>query len=205
MSTYKGIDVLEIKIDRPGAADETFDRRLTILDPGTGVVTVDEDSATPSPSRTVTIVTFTRAAAKAVYDFLDARKGRVVPFWMPSYQRDLVLTEDIAISGDVATVEWTGYSTGVYPQSLARRHLAFYEPHLAMEYHEVTDADETGTATETLELSPAVSRAAPAATTLISFLKLVRMDEDEAEISWLSTGVAEFTFRIHEVPNEVPA
>jgi hypothetical protein len=68
----------------------------------------------------------------------------------------------------------------------------------------VTDAIDNGDGTETLTLE-----AAPASrsrsTTMLAYLVLARLADDDVELLWYHYGVAETTLRFVELPRELEA
>lgn len=204
--TYKGLDVLILRPDREESAEERFDREQIIMDPGTGLIAVAQRSAAPAPVRPMKVVCYSRYEVTLIRAFLDARRGRDTPFWVPSYQQDLALAADLANGATSLIVLWSGYTAEMFPLSLARRHLALYDPTLNFSLHQVTAASDPGTrTTETLTITPAAGRAFPASKTIVSFLKLVRLEDDYVEIEWHGGQTAIVSLPIREVPNEVPA
>jgi hypothetical protein len=88
----------------------------------------------------------------------------------------------------------------------ARRHLASFALDRDASYHAVTAAvDPDDQLTETLTLDPATGAAWPVATTILSFLRFSRLEDDEVEIVWESPQVAQAIIRVRELPNEAPA
>jgi hypothetical protein len=71
-------------------------------------------------------------------------------------------------------------------------------------YAKVTGAIDNGDGTENLTLSALTGKAFPAATTMVSFLTLVRLEADRVSIKWDSTDHAESLLSLVEVPREVP-
>jgi hypothetical protein len=71
-------------------------------------------------------------------------------------------------------------------------------------YAKITAAIDNGNGTETLTLGALTGKAFAAATTMVSFLTLVRLDADRVSIKWDSTDHAESLLSLQEVPREVP-
>ena len=88
----------------------------------------------------------------------------------------------------------------------ARRHLALWDLGIpSFEYHEVTAASDPGDGlTETLTISPVTARNYQADRTVISFLKLCRLEQDAVEIRYPSGNVAQATIEVRELPKEAP-
>ncbi len=74
-----------------------------------------------------------------------------------------------------------------------------------MDFYRIADATDPGDyLTETLTLDPVAARDYPMAQTVLSFLKLCRLEDDRVEIRYPSAEVAEATIRVRELPMEAP-
>jgi len=202
--TYLGYDVLELNYNRVGGIEERLHRKFVLLDPKTGKRVTDEQSPSPAAVRPFTWTALGRAEITAMRTFLDARVGRAVPFWLASFQWDLSLTEDILEDQAIATVRWVRYTQQMWGTTGARRHVALWTlGNGAMDYHRIADADDPADyETESLTLDPVAVRDYPMEKTVLSFLKLCRLEDDLVEISYPSGHVAEATIRVRELPLE---
>ncbi len=204
--SYLGYDVLELNYNRVGAFEERLRRKFVLLSSKTGRRIADEQGPAPATSRPFTWTAFGRDEMAVMRSFLDARKGRAVPFWLPSFQWDLALAEDIAQNQSGATIRWVRYKQQMWGTTGARRHLAIWSlGEGVMDYCRITGAtDPANNLTETLTLDPVARRDYSRSQTVLSFLKLCRLDEDRIEISYPSPQVAEATIRVRELPLEAP-
>lgn len=207
MSLYLGLDVLDQAVhDRAGTVDESLRRKFALLDGGTGAREADAQSDAPAGARPFLWTCLSRAEVADLRAFLSARKGRCVPFWVPTYQQDLTLAADLASGASSATIRWVGYTAHMFPSGGGRRHVALYDPGASVAYRKVTAATDPGTGlTESLALDSPAPRLFPAATTIVSFLRLCRLDEDEVRIQWTSRGFAQAELRLRDLPAEAPA
>jgi len=206
--TYLGYDVLELNYDRLAAVEERTTRKAVLLDPGTGKRTSDEQAPSGAGVRPFTWTAFGRAEIAQVRAFLEARKGMAVPFWLPSLQWDLTLAEDVEEDATIATIEWVRYVQQMFGTTGARRHIALWAlgNSSMIDAYQVVDAtDPNDGETESLTLSPAAVRDYNAAKTVVSFLKFCRLEDDLADVSYLSGNVARATIRVRELPLEAPA
>ncbi len=204
--SFLGYDVLELNYNRVGAFEERLRRKFVLLSSKTGRRIADEQAPAPTTTRPFTWTAIGRDEITAMRTFLDARKGRAVPFWLPSFQWDLALAEDIAQNQSGATIRWVRYKQQMWGTTGARRHLALWSlGEGVMDYCRITGAtDPTNYLTETLTLDPVAQRDYSRAQTVLSFLKLCRLDEDRIEVSYPSPQVAEATIRVRELPLEAP-
>jgi hypothetical protein len=136
--------------------------------------------------------------------FLLARFGQLNAFWIPTWDQDLVLAQDVGPTDAGIVIESEFYTQFFFPNK-ARCYLAFIpEDQSGNVYCEVTAAVDNGDGTETLTLDAPTGKSFPAATTMISFLTLARLGSDEAEIDWMASDLAQANLQIQEVPREVP-
>lgn len=205
MTSYLGIDVVDINFNRTGAIRESVNRKYDLLDSETGKRFSDEHAPAPAPIRPFTWTAFGRQEIAALRSFIDARHGKAIPFWLPSYQWDLTLAEDLASGSAIATVQWVRYAQQMFGLTGARRHVALWQLGIGTyQFHQVTAATDPGNGlTETLQLSPAAGGDQAAATTVISFLKYCRLDNDLTRVRYLG-GMAEAVISVHELPLEAP-
>lgn len=203
MAAY-GFDVLEIEPNWRDGVDESIRRSWFRLDPGTGSVWVDDKSGTPASDSVFSWFMADRSAVDVFKTFIAARKGAAVPFWFPTWRRDLQPTADINSSSTVFTVANVGYTRFLFA-SPARRYLAFIFPDGSKIYRKVVAAAETSAGIETLTLDSALGVLADDSTIIVSYLLLCRLDSDEVKTEFASTSFAEASLQFREIPMEVPA
>lgn len=100
-------------------------------------------------------------------------------------------------------VQETGYTKHQFSKA-SRRQLAFILSDGSTVYRTVTGSTAPGNGTEVLTLDSAVGVAIPAATTMVAFLHLVRLESDVVEVKWHHQTLAEASLRFVEVPREIP-
>lgn len=203
--TYLGFDILALDYNRTGPFEETS-RRKFVLAGGIGKRWADEQSAAPAPGRPFTWTAFGRQEIWELLAFVDARKGRAVPFWMPSLQPDLSLSADFSPGASLATIRWIRYAQQMFGTTGARRHLALWTlGNPIFDCCRVVAASDPGDGiTEGLTLDPPAARDYLVPVTVISFLKLCRLDADQVQVSYPTPGVAEAVIQVRELPMEAP-
>lgn len=206
MPSYQGFDVLELNYNRIGRIEERVRRKFVLLDSVTGSRQTDEQSPAPAPTRPFSWLAFGREEIATMRSFLEDRKGRAVPFWLPSFQWDLSLNQDLDQAETNLQIRWVRYASLMFGTLGARRHIALWDLGVgSFEYYEVTAASDPGDGiTEALTISPAAARDYQATRTVISFLKLCRLEDDSVEIRYPSGDVAEATIDVRELPLEAP-
>jgi len=204
VTTYLSVDVLEQKPDRPGRVAEGFARRHEVLDSETGARWLDVKEAAPVADRPEHWPCTSRAAALAQREWLDARRGFVVPFWAPTFEPDLMLTANVAQDATEMSIQWIEYTARIYPDSNRRRHVAVFALGEAPSYHFINSAVDHDDF-ETLGITPAAPVAWPAATTVISFLRYCRLGEAFIERRWVSGHSCTAEIPLVEIPKETPS
>lgn len=204
MPIYQGFDVLELEPSATGERSTDYACSTFRHDSRVGKLRVADRSgvAVARPGGFVWLMEG-RAEIQAYRDFIAARKGALVPFWVPSWQHDLVMAADLTAGNVSLLVSKIGYTKFMFPTA-ARRHLAFILADGTKYYRTVTAAAE-GTDTETLTLASAIGVLVPAASTMVSFLTLCRLAVDDPELTWHTRDVAEAVLDFVELPQEAPA
>lgn len=203
MPTYEGFDVLEIEPNDTGDKAMEHTRSLVRLDSRTGALAVADRSGVAVLRNAPFVWTMDgRAEIQDCLDWIASRKGALVPFWVPTWRHDLVLSEALT-SGVELTIVESGYTAHQFPHP-ARRHLAFILAGGAKYYRKVEDAQDNGDGTETLTIDSSIPETVPT-TALVSFLTLCRLAVDDPEIVWHTKTVAEASLDFVELPLEVAA
>lgn len=202
--TAYGFDVLDAAPNQRDDAKITFARGFALLDPGIGAREGNAKSGQPVNNRPYLWWLNGRPAVTSLKTFLAARKGRAVPFWAPGWRTDLSLANDVGPTDPSITITACNYTRFLYP-SPARRYLCFLLNlnGATQLYRKVTAAVDNGNGTETLTLDTTLGQTTPAASTVVTFLRLCRLDADEIKIKWHTPEFAECEMPMVEVPAEV--
>ena len=201
--TYKGYDVLEVAPNWGANLSRNYKRSMIGLDSKTGGIWVDDRAGSPRVGTPISWFLGSHADVTPLRSFLDQRKGQLVPFWLPTWDVDLVLAAPITATATTLSIQWIGY-TRYFFQNQARRYLAFMRIGQAPIFREIVGAFENADGTETLTLDSSTGVALPV-DVQISFLALSRQDSDSVEIDWASTDQGQANLAMREIPSEVPA
>lgn len=203
LPTYLGYDVLDIEAQQEASSDDVV-RRVYVLDNETGAWAAESPVAAPSLVRPLLWLCMSRQEAWLMRAFLDARRGRAIPFWLIAREDDLELATDALATDTTLTVLETGYTAYQFP-AIARRHLAVRSLGGDWAFHKVTGSVNNGDGTETLTITPALGGDLVRRGAMVSFLRFVRQDSDASPIRWTSGHLAEAEIPVREIPTEVPA
>lgn len=194
-STYDDIDV---ETERPllsgGDVDDTWERDMTVYDFGPGVRRELSTWDYTRKARSYTRILKTRADIWATRQWLMRRRGKAVPFYQPTYQEDLVLTD---LDGDIGDLI---ICTGNYHPTMGsdRINLAFFMTDGSVLLREITGAEASTNGTMTLSLDSSIDMAR-ADILHISYMGCKRMTSDSIEITWKRTDLAELDYSITEI------
>jgi hypothetical protein len=202
--SYLGLDVLPVRSNLRDAVAESFGRRGVLVESAVGAREFDDHAGIALPVRSFTWTCIDRTACVELRTFLDARKGRLVPFWAPTCCRDLQLMADAA-PGTTIIVRRAGYSDYLFGLGPARQYLAIVPAGGAPLLRKVVNAVPASSTTETLTIDNTTGMTLTVGTTAISFLVLCRLAADFTDIEWSSPSRCEARLSFVELPREVPA
>lgn len=128
----------------------------------------------------------TRAKIWETLNFFDSKQGRLQPYWMPSWSRDIVVTQAVLATDTVLNTEAIEYTTHYLTNEVVGRYVFILFPDGSYACRKITGA---GAATVTLD--SAIGTAVPAGLIgrlLICFLNLSRFNIDEMAIDYPKGG-----------------
>lgn len=200
--TYRGVDVLEVWHNMRDGVVESFSRFGELIDHQTGPRAWDDHATMAIPVRSFTWTCGTRAECVALRDFLKARRGRRIPFWVPTYCWDMQLAVDYPAPVNQITIARSGYGQFL-AGSLSRRFIAVFRAGYPAEYREVVSV-VSGADTEVIEIDGDPLEDLSSETTRICFLVLCRLANDATTISWFGRTACEAQIEFQELPREYP-
>jgi hypothetical protein len=201
---YRGYDLLPWEPNRVEDLKTVWRRSLHHLDPGTGMNQAWDRIGVPILSRASLPFLFEdRERIDEFLFFLRRRSGALIPFWMPSWARDFEMTADLAMGGTELIVRDNNYSSGPF-QNDCRRYLAIILRGDEQYYREIVDAAPGDPGEEILTLDEGLPVALDKDHTLLCYLVLARLMEDESVVNWRTTEIIETILQTVELPQEAP-
>lgn len=193
LDTYRSTDVY----NDPGMNGEntrTLERAMTRIDFEVGQFSYDSIMHAPFGNYDMFVDLEGRTEISHFFGWLDARWGRQKAFWLPSWEKDF---ENVTRTGAATfTAKSFGY-TAQYANAESRRDVALIKPDKTMLYRRITGSSDNGT-TETFTVDsnlpdplPSLDRA--------SFLRYLRLDQDEIDLNWITTEDMTATLRVREL------
>jgi hypothetical protein len=206
LTQYKGFDVLEVAPNWAQAPlKRSYKRSLVTIDPKIGPIEVIDKGGTAIVGQEFPWWIDGHSNITAFRAFILRRFGRLNPFWIPTWDQDLVLFTDVGSGDSGIRIDSEFYSRFFFPNP-SRRFIAFIPiDGSGNVYRKITAASDNGDGTENLVLDSATGKNFAASSTMISFLTLARLGSDLAAIKWDSTEHAESLLSLVEVPRELPS
>lgn len=202
---FKGFDVLEIAPNWESAPlKRSYKRSLVTIDPKIGPIQVIDKGGSAIVGQEFPWWLDTHPVVTAFRAFILRRLGQLVPFWIPTWDQDLVLANDVN-SGDTGIVIKSEFYSRFFFPNEARRFVAFIPTDGSGNvYRKITAAADNGDGTEGLTLEASTGKTFAKGSTMISFLTLARLAEDRVAIKWTSADHADALISLQEVPRELP-
>jgi hypothetical protein len=198
-ATYRGYPVLTERTNWVEDVDTDYARKVNLIDFLTGKFAVDDLSRVPVVRRTHRWTLNGRQSKDTFRKWLAARKGRLVPLWLPTFQEDLTLLLDLAPSSTTLSVRSTGLALYA-PAAEGRRDIVIALHGGTMIYRRITGVATEGATTEVLALDSAIGVSVSVSQVRhISFMRLVRLDSDVAEIVHHTDELGECTLVLRSV------
>jgi hypothetical protein len=203
---FKGFDVLEIP---PNWADaplkRSYKRSLVTIDPKVGPIEVIDKGGSALVGQEFPWWLDTHPNITAFRAFILRRFGQLNPFWIPTWDQDLVLFQDVLSTDSGIRIKSEFFTRFFFPTP-ARRFIAFIPiDGSGNVYRKITSSADNGDGTENLVLEAATGKDFGKGTTMISFLTLARLASDSTAIKWASSEHAESILSLQEVPRELPS
>ena len=203
---YKGFDVLEVMPNWAEAPlKRSYKRSLVTIDPKIGPIEVIDKGGTAIVGQEFPWWIDGHSNITAFRAFMLRRMGQFSPFWIPTWDQDLVLFGDVLSTDAAIRIKSEFYSRFFFPTP-SRRYIALIpQDGSGNVYRKVTASTDNGDGTESLTLDSPTGKTFPQATTMISLLTFARLATDRVSIKWDSTEHAESMVELQEVPREIPS
>lgn len=190
-TTYRSHPVLTQAPNWTEDVEQGWMRKLASLDPGTGPAFWDEEGSGAMMAQSHRWLLDGRAQIDAFRRWLYARRGRLAAFWLPTFAQDFKVVASIGSTASTIDVEHCGYTDHI-SQDIGRRDIRI-ELHNGTSYlRRITGCAEVSGTVERISIDSALGAVVtPADIRSVSYLDLVRLEADSAEIAWTRWDLAE--------------
>jgi hypothetical protein len=199
------MEVFEIVPQYPTTLQLKYFSELIHIDPQVGPITVIDKPGFAITSQPFPWMMLNHSQVTTLRAFFLARFGRLRPFWLPTWDQDLVMSQDALLGDSGIKIKSEFYTRFMFPNN-SRRYVALIPfDSSGNVYRKILTSLDNCDGTETLSFDSTLPKAFPAANTIVSFLIFARLDSDDAEIEWMNNDLAQTTLEMTEVPFEAPA
>ncbi|UYA98697.1 putative virion structural protein [Xanthomonas phage vB_Xar_IVIA-DoCa5] len=196
LPVYRDVQVMTDRSVVLSDMSERILRAVDVFDNGSGPIAVDQVRAYPERTEMLSMDALDRASAWRMRRWLHSRRGKQRSFWIPSWNPDLIILEDVGSTSSSLTVRPIGYPL-YYGVTDIMVELADGTRIFAHVLSGSTDPDGN----EVLSLDGPIGTAFAAANVAICcFMKHVRLDADRADIQHSYAGRASTSVAVTEVP-----
>lgn len=193
---YRGADVLTDQSVVLGDMSERAVRRVDVFDNGSGPIVTDPERGYLERTETVTFDPLTRPDVWATRRWLHSRRGKQKSFWLPSWNTDLVLANNVNSADTIISVRPIGY-----PLYYGVTDIMVQLTSGARIFKRVLNGSDDVSGNEILALETAFGTSITVAeVAFISFIRHVRLDTDSLELSHTYGGHVSISAPVIEVP-----
>ncbi|UTC27978.1 putative virion structural protein [Stenotrophomonas phage A1432] len=193
---YRGKDVMMDRSVVISDMSERIMRAVEIFDNGSGPVTIDQERAFVDRTEMLTLDALTPQEAWRNRKWLHARRGRQKTFWLPGWNNDLSLVQNVGTADTGIIVRPIGY-----PLYYGIQDVMVVLNNGTVRYNRVLSGATNGDGNEVLSLSSNFGVAfTPADVAVFCFMKHVRLDADQAELTHDYAGRMSTSLPVIEVP-----
>ena len=183
LTPYDGYPVWTFAPNEVEAIDFTWGRRADEMDNDTALPVRVDLTDVAYTSQSFRWMLQGRAQHADFLDLIHFLKGRLTPFWISTYSRDLEITETVADGATEITAKAVGYVRFGGPTE-GKEDIEIRLKSGTVYRRRITDCDDSVPGQETFTLSSALSTGfEPSDVSRISFLRLARLDQDSVEIA----------------------
>lgn len=208
--TYRSRDLFLDKPETSDQLDHTFDREQRRRDADNGLVDFDPVMAAPWTIFQQQALLLSHQEISTFLGFLDRRCGRLVPCWIPTWDRNF---DPLLFNSTTFKFSECGY-TSLVNAAEARRdvYVHLHAPSSHVENKDFTALRlsapiDNGDGTEQATIASAhpngggtaLNTAGLSAIALISYLKYVRLEADTVELSWDTDEIVDATLTFREL------
>lgn len=191
-AVYRSLPVLEVRPNWDRDVTDEYQTKLSIIDFDVGQRIVDPESAVGMVFQQMSWLKTVKSQIRALRGWFYARKGRLMPIWVPSWSQDLTLALPVNAANTEIYINGVGY--GKFYGQMGRKDIRIELKSGAVYYRRISSPIKQTDGTEKISIDGALGvDVSPNAIRMISFLTLSRLNADAVEIAYHTPEVAEAT------------
>ena len=194
--TYRGKPVMTDRSAVVGDLSEKIVRTIDMFDNGSGPIQIDIASNWVRFMQTISFIKNNKADVWKLRKWIHARRGKQRAFWLPSWNRDLVILQDVASTASSITVSPIGYPLYYTVKDIMIRLLDGTRI-----FARVTSGSTDNDGNEALSLSAQIGTAfATTDIDFVCFMSHVRFDTDLVTFNHRDVGQVSTSIALAETP-----
>ena len=164
--------------------DDPYSTRIDVLDYETGPFSQFSPWKYVKKKRTLKYVLQGMSEINTFRKWLHRRAGRQKPFWIPSFEDDLRVSQTTLISNSILI-----YDDNYLTFSSERKHICIFFTDGTFVIRTINSAAQQDAIQTNLQLDTTLGGIDPSLIRGISYLSLRRLDTDKVDLNWLSNRV----------------
>jgi hypothetical protein len=201
--TYRNYPVLLTKGNYDTNVNFTIEQPVIRNDADTGIFSIEADQPAPDAGNDFAVILNGRESISTFLGWLDNRKGRLVPFWQPTWSKDMAVQQDIASAATSLLIKYIGYSSLYIIDGLPafnRQDIMIRLKNGTRFFRRITGATPNSNGTETIGISSALGQTVQVSDIdRISFLIPSALKADTIELTWQNANVVTCNMQITDI------
>lgn len=194
--TYRGKPVMTDRSAVVGDLSEKIVRTIDMFDNGSGPIQIDIASNWVRFMQTISFIKNNKADVWKLRKWIHARRGKQRAFWLPSWNRDLIILQDVASTASSITVSPIGY-----PLYYTVKDIMIQLLNGTRIFARVTSGSTDNDGNEALSLSAQIGTAfATTDIDFVCFMSHVRFDTDLVTFNHRDVGQVSTSIALAETP-----
>lgn len=200
---YRGLHVLLAPSNHQDKLDVSINRPHTRNDADVGYFSIDATNPAPHTSQEYEWLMADHRASSDFFAWLDSRKGRFTPVWVPTWAHDMQVVANIGGTATSFIINGIGYaslySAGGVPAA-SRRDVMVRMVDGIYYFRRITGGTLNDDGTETIAIDSAFGTTLAASNIdRVCFLVPSRLEADAVELAWESGNVAHAAFKLADL------
>jgi hypothetical protein len=198
---FNSLDVLLTPPNTTTDLTEDYNRDIETVDYDKGAWYSQCNDLAPVVVRPYRWLLKTRQEIMNLFAFLDSKRGKHVPFYMPTWSKDVELAQVTNATDTSLLIKNIGYTRYIKTQASRTSIIIFFcDPTITPIILTITGSAESANNNEVLSLSSQIGRAIQFNDVkAICWLNKCRFDQDEFEVTWHTDRIAEVQANIREI------
>jgi hypothetical protein len=197
---YRGFDVLMKSSGYDDTNDFAVNRPSTRNDADIGLFSIDATNPAPQTGNDHSLVFANHQQAADFFAWLDTRKGRYTPVWVPTWAHDLEVIQNIGSSATTLVIKGINY-TGLYMPAgvpvASRRDVMVRLTNGQYFFKRILGATVNVDGSENISIDTSFGQIINLSDIdRVSFLVPSRLEADAIELAWHSGDVSQTAFRL---------